>query len=82
LGVFELNDKLRAKVSAREIQYRLQCARTYPTESQLAKALGDFRTWWDLIQANFPAYEAEADGRQRGQRGGRGARKATDAPGA
>jgi hypothetical protein len=49
------------KLSAREIQYRLQCARAYPTEAEIRKVLADFETWWDLIQANFPAYEAPKD---------------------
>ncbi len=38
---------------------RLQCARAYPTESQIAEALSGFRTSWDLMAAGFPAYEAE-----------------------
>ena len=45
-------------LSRREIQYRLQAARTYPTEAQLRKVLAQLETWWDLIQANFPAVEA------------------------
>ena len=44
------------KLSGREIQYRLQAARAYPTEGQIRKALADFTTWWDLIQAGFPPY--------------------------
>ena len=46
------------KLSEREIQYRLQAARAYPTEAQIRKALADFETWWDLIQARFPTVEA------------------------
>lgn len=49
------------KLSATEIRYRIQCARTYPTESQIANAVGDFTTWHDLIQAGFPAYPATED---------------------
>jgi hypothetical protein len=49
------------KLSASEIRYRLQCARTYPTEAEIAKVLGDFETWSALIAANFPAYEAPPD---------------------
>lgn len=49
------------KLSATEIRYRMQLARTYPTETQIANAVGDFETWHDLIQAGFPAYEAPAD---------------------
>lgn len=48
------------KLSAREIQYRLQCARTYRTETQIAQALAEFGTWSALIAASFPAFEADA----------------------
>ena len=43
------------KLSVTEIRYRMQCARAYPTEAQFAKILGEYETWWDLIQAHFPA---------------------------
>lgn len=46
------------KISEREIQWRLQCGRAYPTEAQIRNAITDFRTWLALIQAGFPAYEA------------------------
>jgi hypothetical protein len=49
------------KLSAREIQYRLRCARAYPTEAEIGNAITDFDTWFDLIQADFPAYEAPPD---------------------
>lgn len=49
------------EVSAREIRYRMQCARTYPTESQIGNAVADFKTWHDLIQAGFPPYPVEPD---------------------
>jgi hypothetical protein len=49
------------KLSASEIRYRIQCARTYPTEAQIATACGDFETWSDLRNANFPPYEAPED---------------------
>lgn len=39
----------------------MQCARAYPTESQIGNAITDLGTWYALIQAGFPAYEAEAD---------------------
>jgi hypothetical protein len=45
-------------LSEREIRYRLQCARTYPTEAQIGNAVADFGTWHDLIQARFPAIPA------------------------
>lgn len=46
------------KLSEREIQYRLRCARTYGTESQIAQASAEFGNWSALINAGFPAYEA------------------------
>lgn len=46
------------KLSDREIRRRLQCARAYQTESQIGQAMADFESWWDLAEANFPAYEA------------------------
>lgn len=61
------------KLSATEIRYRMQLARTYPTETQIANAVGDFETWHDLIQSGFPAYpraagEAPADWRTDAER--------------
>lgn len=44
--------------SEREIQWRLQCARTYPQESQIRSAATDFGTWWALVRAGFPPYPA------------------------
>lgn len=46
------------KLSASEIKYRLQAARTYTTENEISQVLGEFDSWWSLIQAGFPAYEA------------------------
>jgi hypothetical protein len=46
------------KLSASEIRWRLQCARTYPTEAQIAAVCSDFETWWDLTHAGFPAVPA------------------------
>lgn len=48
----------RSRVSEREIQWRLQCARAYPTETQIRNAITDFGTWLALIQAGFPPYPA------------------------
>jgi hypothetical protein len=48
------------KLSDREIQRRVQCARTYKTEAQIRQALADFESWNELHLANFPAYEAPA----------------------
>ncbi|MCW2768495.1 MAG: hypothetical protein JWO11_4454 [Nocardioides sp.] len=47
------------RLSAREIQRRLQCARTYSTEAEIRQALADFETWEELAGANFPAYQAD-----------------------
>lgn len=47
------------KLSAREIQRRMQCARTYRTEGQIRRVLADFETWDELSRANFPPYEAD-----------------------
>jgi hypothetical protein len=41
----------------REIQRRIQCARTYKTEAEIRQAMSDFKTWFDLAQAYFPKYE-------------------------
>lgn len=49
------------KLSEREIRRRLQCARTYRTESQIGRAMADFGSWYELSEANFPAIEAPAD---------------------
>jgi hypothetical protein len=46
------------KLAEREIQWRLKCARTYPTEAQIRNAITDFETWFALTQASFPAVEA------------------------
>jgi hypothetical protein len=48
-------------LSARELQYRLQCARAYKTESQIRNAIADFGSWFALTQARFPTYETEPD---------------------
>jgi hypothetical protein len=49
------------KLSEREIQRRLQCARTYLTEAQIRQLLADFGTWGDLHRANFPGVEMPPD---------------------
>jgi len=51
------------KLSEREIRYRVQCARAYPTRSQIGNAVADFKTWHDLIQSSFPEYSAPEDER-------------------
>lgn len=60
-------------LSVREIQYRIQAARTYKTEAEMRTASSDFKTWFDLRQAGFPSYEAPdgepvADHRTDGER--------------
>lgn len=46
------------KLSEREIRRRLQCARAYPTEVQIGRAVADFESWRDLSDAGFPPYDA------------------------
>lgn len=45
------------KLSEREIQYRLQAARTYETESQIRSAAADLGSWRVLCDAGFPAVD-------------------------
>lgn len=45
------------KLNEREIRRRLQCARAYPTETQIGRACDQFETWRDLYNAAFPAIE-------------------------
>lgn len=44
------------RISAREIQYRLRCARSYRTESEIAQAVAEFGSWSSLFAADFPAF--------------------------
>jgi hypothetical protein len=46
------------KLSEREIQYRLRCARAYPTEAEFRTAVRNFPTWNQLRDAGFPPYQA------------------------
>jgi hypothetical protein len=48
------------KLSEREIRYRLECARAYPTEAEFGTAVQNFADWTSLRQAGFPRYEAPA----------------------
>jgi hypothetical protein len=48
-------------VTERELQYRLQCGRAYPKQSQIRRASADFGYWWNLIPAGFPPYEGDED---------------------
>lgn len=46
------------KLSEREIRYRIQCARAYPTETQIRHAGAEFEDWSSLRSAGFPPFEA------------------------
>jgi len=52
-------EKAGLKLSATEIRYRVQCAEAYDSEAKVTKALGDFGSWFGLIQARFPAVELD-----------------------
>jgi hypothetical protein len=43
------------KLSAREIQWRLQAARTYKTINELRSSASQFADWTALVDAGFPA---------------------------
>lgn len=45
------------RLSVREVNYRTQMARLYPTEAQIGRVCEDFAVWADLRKAGFPAYE-------------------------
>lgn len=49
------------KLTVREIQFRLQCARAYPTEAQIANAGSQFQGWTELRTAGFPTFDAPVD---------------------
>ena len=49
------------KLNQQEIQRRLRCARTYPTEGQMRIVTTRFGTWSELVQAGFPAIDADPD---------------------
>src|SRR5579864_8602474 len=52
-------EQAHLKLSEREIQWRMQCARTYLTESQIRNAVSDHHSWRALIDARFPAYSRD-----------------------
>jgi len=64
-GVLERLTEAAARIgvtlSRREIQYRLQAARTYSQDSQLRNAIAQFPTWYDLTQAGFPPFDGDPD---------------------
>jgi hypothetical protein len=49
------------KISEREIQRRLACARTYRTETEIRQAMADFGYWAHLAEANFPPVAATTE---------------------
>lgn len=70
-------------LSEREIRYRVQCARAYPTDSQIRHACAEFEDWSSLRAAGFPAFEAPegeppADHRTESERQRDHARALTD----
>lgn len=50
--------KGKPRLSVDKIQRSLQCARAYPTETQIQHAVRDFESWRDLVAAGFPSYES------------------------
>lgn len=42
------------RIGRREIQYRLQAGRAYPSEAEIAQLVAQYETWKELIQAGFP----------------------------
>jgi hypothetical protein len=46
-------------LSEREIRRRLQCARTYRTETEFGRAVAEFQTWRELSDANFPRFDGD-----------------------
>jgi hypothetical protein len=49
-------------LAEREVQRRLQAARTYPTEVEIRLAADGFRLWSDLYNAGFPQVEVPDPG--------------------
>lgn len=49
------------KLWVRELQRRLQCAKAYPTRSQMRLAVDAFGSWDKLYNAGFPSFEGEED---------------------
>lgn len=48
-------------LSEREVQYRLQAARTYPSEAEVRSAAADFGAWRNLCDAGFPSVQVPLD---------------------
>ncbi len=53
-----VNSKGRKRLSDQEIQRCIRCARAYPTEAQIRRAVTDFDSWHGIVAAGFPPYEA------------------------
>lgn len=49
------------KITEREIQRRMACARAYATEAEIRHAVTDFETWHDLVAAGFPPVQVPLD---------------------
>lgn len=47
-------------LSRREIQYRIQCARTYPTITEMRTAACAFEDWTAFRESGFPAVDEDA----------------------
>jgi hypothetical protein len=45
------------KIGRREIQYRLQVAKTYPSEAEIAQPVARYGSWKEAIQSGFPPAE-------------------------
>jgi len=50
-----------SKLTETEIRRRIRCARTYPTVDAIRSLATEYETWWDLVQAGFPAIEIDEE---------------------
>lgn len=48
-----------SKLTETEIRRRLRCARAYPSVDAIRSVATEYATWWDLVQAGFPAVEVD-----------------------
>src|SRR5512138_2534942 len=48
-----------SKLTETEIRRRLRCARAYPSVNAIRSVATEYATWWDLVQAGFPAVEVD-----------------------
>lgn len=51
--------KVGPKLTETEIRRRVRCARAYPSIDAIRSAATEYATWWDLVQAGFPAVEID-----------------------